>query len=184
MFHLGTPVLVMLGLSLMSGLIVAVRSPPPQTDVHFWLYSEEHARAYRDILPAFTRRTGKTVGLDLIPQQSLNSRLVSLFMTGRTEGQLPDVVELEIADVGKFLRPPIDEVGLLPLNQYLERSGFLEIPDTWPQVMRARTRAARPTERSTPIGKADGSSTRIDRARMPGSIASSAIGLRSGASKE
>jgi hypothetical protein len=122
------PVLAMLCLSVVSGLIVAVRSNPT-TDLRFWLYSEEHARAYREILPSFSKQTGKTVGLDLIPQQSLNTRMVSLFMSGRTEGELPDLVELEIADVGKYFRPSVDEVGLLPLNQYLANSGFREIPE-------------------------------------------------------
>jgi len=117
----------MLCLSVASGVVVAVRRGPAKADVRLWLYSEEHARAYREVLPAFSAQTGKSVGLDLIPQQSLNTRLVSLFMSGRTEGELPDLVELEIADVGKYFRPTVNEVGLLPLNEYLGNSGFREI---------------------------------------------------------
>jgi arabinosaccharide transport system substrate-binding protein len=124
------PLLVMISLSVASGLIIEFRGAPLKSDLSLWLYSEAHARGYREILPGFTAQTGRTVGLGLIPQQSLNTRMVSLFMTGRTEGELPDLVELEIADIGKYFRPPVNDVGLLPLNSYLSNSGFLEIPGT------------------------------------------------------
>ncbi|HEY7120190.1 MAG TPA: hypothetical protein VH475_26620, partial [Tepidisphaeraceae bacterium] len=39
---------------------------------------------------------------------------------------VPDAVELEIGSVAKYFRPPVRDVGLLPLNDLLARSGWID----------------------------------------------------------
>ena len=38
----------------------------------------------------------------------------------------PDLVEVEINRIGKFFRPPVEEVGFLPLNDLLKRDGLYD----------------------------------------------------------
>ncbi len=47
-----------------------------------------------------------------------NIRLASAFMS-QPGPQSPDLCEIEIHSIGQFLRPPIDDIGLLPLNDFL-----------------------------------------------------------------
>jgi multiple sugar transport system substrate-binding protein/arabinosaccharide transport system substrate-binding protein len=52
-----------------------------------------------------------------------NIRLASAFMS-EAGAETPDLCEVEIHSIGQFLRPPSGDVGLLPLNGFLERSGW------------------------------------------------------------
>jgi arabinosaccharide transport system substrate-binding protein len=45
-------------------------------------------------------------------------------MSGQSSRVLPDVVEVEITNVARFLRPPLDEIGFLPLNDYLKQDNW------------------------------------------------------------
>ena len=38
--------------------------------------------------------------------------------------EIPDLVEMEISLVGRFFRPPLKEVGFLPLDAQLDRTGW------------------------------------------------------------
>ncbi len=40
---------------------------------------------------------------------------------------MPDATEIEIGGIGRYFRPPVDQVGFLPLNKLLSDSGFREI---------------------------------------------------------
>ena len=53
-----------------------------------------------------------------------NMRLASAFMADGQTLASPDLCEIEIHSIGQFLRPPIDEIGLLPLNDFLKTSGW------------------------------------------------------------
>jgi arabinosaccharide transport system substrate-binding protein len=50
--------------------------------------------------------------------------LVSKFMSDSND--VPDAVEVEINSIGKYFRPPANEVGFLPLNEFLEKSGWMD----------------------------------------------------------
>lgn len=127
-FHLGNALLVMLLAAGASGVAILLRPPKPRTDLRLWVGADSHASAYRPLVPTFQARAGHTLGISLIPAASLNTRMVTLFMSGQSDG-LPDAVELELNAIGQYFRPPLDEVGLLPLNRYLETSGLREIAD-------------------------------------------------------
>jgi len=134
-FALGKPILALLGLSLVSSLAIALRKPPATTDLTLWCFADSHARVFRNpgggvdpsvpsLLDQFKTHTGKTAHVELISYQALDIRLLSVFMAGTQSGRGPDLAEVEINSVGKYFRPPADQIGFIPLNGYLERSGW------------------------------------------------------------
>ena len=68
--------------------------------------------------------TGKTLQIDLIASHAIDARLPILFMSPDSSEKLPDAVEVEIGSMGRYLRPPVDDVGFLPLNAFLQKSGW------------------------------------------------------------
>lgn len=110
------------------------RPPPVEHDLTVWVFDGAHARTLRDMGPdgapslveQYERRTGKSVGVQLIPASALDTRLMSVFNAARAGRSVPDLVALEIGSVGKFFRPPVREVGFVPLNDFLRDSGWLE----------------------------------------------------------
>jgi arabinosaccharide transport system substrate-binding protein len=124
-FHLGKPILVMLAIALVSGLILLVgHKPTARAELTLWTFTYIHADTYRSIRDDFERATGNTLDVQLISSRAENVRLESMFMSGRKGNGLPDVVEVEINQVGKFFRPPLDQIGFLPLNDYLKRGDW------------------------------------------------------------
>jgi arabinosaccharide transport system substrate-binding protein len=123
-FPLGKPILLMLVVALFSGAAITLREPPAAKDLVVWLFADVHADTYRSIVADFERRTGKTVDIQLLNGRAMPVRLETMFMSGTSGRPLPDVVELEINWVGRFFRAPVDEVGLLPLNDLLRQSGW------------------------------------------------------------
>ena len=67
---------------------------------------------------------GRSVDLKLISSRALDTRLSSLFRSNARGPDLPDVVDVEIGSVGRYFRPPVSEVGLLPLNDLLAKHGW------------------------------------------------------------
>jgi arabinosaccharide transport system substrate-binding protein len=129
MFPLGKPLLVMTILGSLCGIVICFRAPSEHKDLTLWIFAESHRREFTPVLPAFTAETGMTVDLKLQSSRAMYVRLVSLFMTGARGYPVPDAVHVEIQQVGKFFRPPLEGVGLRPLNSYLEERGAREIAD-------------------------------------------------------
>jgi arabinosaccharide transport system substrate-binding protein len=132
-FHLGKPILVMLVLSVVCAVGLALRPTARRdgADLLVWVFAEVHQKTYAgDGRPAtrptlveqFRQRTGKRVAIEMVATRSEDVRLVSMFMSDARD--VPDVVELEISSVAKYLRPPTNDIGLLPLNDFLTRSGW------------------------------------------------------------
>jgi arabinosaccharide transport system substrate-binding protein len=121
---LGKPILLMILAAFVSGGVIATRQPTRKKDLVLWTFTDLHAETYRSIIPEFERMTGKTVDIQLINGRALPARLEAMFMGDVRGGPLPDLVEIEIGWVGRFFRPPVDDVGLLPLNELLARSGW------------------------------------------------------------
>src|SRR5580698_6780646 len=93
-------------------------------------FAISHANTYRQptadapsLVDQFYRQTGLHVQVDLIAAGAEDVRLLSMFNSRATGGEVPDACELESGSIGKFFRPPVDQMGLLPLNDYLKRSG-------------------------------------------------------------
>ena len=104
----------------------------PRADIEHWVFDESSARVLRDpppgggesLLARFQSQSGQTAEVKLVQFRAMNTRLGSL-LVGRTGWpELPDVVDLEIGSVGRYFRPPAEEIGLLPLNDLIARHGW------------------------------------------------------------
>jgi ABC-type glycerol-3-phosphate transport system substrate-binding protein len=123
-FHLGKPILVMLVIALISGAFVVSKPAAPQAELVMWTFAEAHADTYKSIIAQFEAEHHVKVDIQNISLRAETVRLESMFMSGQSGRILPDVVEMEIQNVGRFFRPPVDEIGFLPLNDYLKRDNW------------------------------------------------------------
>jgi arabinosaccharide transport system substrate-binding protein len=123
-FHLGKPILVMMIVALIAGAVVAVRPEQRKADLTVWVFADSHYKSYKPLIPEFERKHNVTVNLNLLNMRALAIRLTSLFMADKHSEEIPDLVEIEIGSIGRFLRPPVKEVGFLPLNDYVAKSGY------------------------------------------------------------
>lgn len=129
----GKPLLVMLVLAVTSAAWVAARPDAPRGDLVLWVFAASHARAYRQpiapgrpsLVEQYQRETGRSVDVRLIANAALNLRLNGILDRGGG-GDTPDLVEIEISSIGRYFRPRLDLIGLLPLNELLRRDGWLE----------------------------------------------------------
>lgn len=134
-FPLGKPVLAMIVVALVSGGAILLRGSPPKPELEVWTFAQTHAELYGR-LKADAAAGGKaddsagdrdallrSAAVRLVPNNALNVRLVSLFMADRAGRDLPDVVEIRQDALGRYLGPPADQVGFLPLNDLLATTG-------------------------------------------------------------
>jgi len=135
-FTLGKPIFTLLLAAAASGVAVWRQPAAPRADLVIWSFSEPHIVTLRDspripgggrspsLLDRFHLRTGLTADVSLMGQTGENIRLASAFMSGSSGPSVPDLCEIEINSIGQFLRPPVDDIGLLPLNDFLQKSGW------------------------------------------------------------
>ncbi|MEO6434584.1 MAG: extracellular solute-binding protein [Tepidisphaeraceae bacterium] len=123
-FHLGKPILVMIVLSLLSGLMVLARPSAKKGQLTVWVFAHSHHRTYMPLCETFAREHNVTVNLELLNGRAMIVRLGQLFMADPTSEEIPDVLEMEISLVGRFFRPPREEVGFLPLDDRLDQTGW------------------------------------------------------------
>lgn len=105
---------------------VALLFTPTQrsdADLIFWTYSPDHHNAYSRSIQQFIDTHGVTAEVQLVHQSAINQRLSSAFWAN---ANVPDLVEVEITDVGQFFRGPVDQIGFRDLTPWLEASGMLE----------------------------------------------------------
>ncbi len=137
-FHLGRPILVMMILAALCAAGLALRSSGKRRpDLLVWVFDEQHRKIFESgssagpgLLEQFQQTSGKSAGIELVGTRAEDVRLVSMFMSDSRD--VPDLVELEIGSVAKYFRPPVRDIGLLPLNDFLKRSGWME------QILKAR----------------------------------------------
>ncbi len=163
-FTPGRPLLVLLVLALVSGAAVVLRPTPPRATLNYWIFAEAHRHELTPILDGFTRERGLTYDLDLVTGSALGTRLESLFMSQARGPQVPELVNLEIHQVGRFFRPPADGMGMLDLTPYFETRGERRIAT--PADHGRKGWAARHAEGGIYVH--DGSAWRLDPARTRG----------------
>ncbi len=117
----------MLLVAAISGTMILLRpAKPKRADLVLWIFADTHQQTYcagePSLVQTFRQRTGKDLDVQLIAYRALSVRLMSIFMSGLGGDEVPDLVEIEISQVGKFFRPPHNEIGLVPLNDLLEKS--------------------------------------------------------------
>ncbi len=128
-FTPGRPLLVLLVLALVSGVLVALRPAPPRATLTYWIFAEAHRHELTPILDGFARERHISYDLDLVAGNALGTRLESLFLSQAKGPQVPDIVNLEIHQVGRFFRPPVEGMGMLDLTPYFETRGERQISD-------------------------------------------------------
>jgi arabinosaccharide transport system substrate-binding protein len=126
-FHLGKPILVMIVIALLSAIVIARRTTGPRkADLDVWCFADAHYKAFRPLVDQYEKDHNVKINLDIVVTRAMNVRLASLFMTNPTSPDLPDLCELEIGSIGRYFRAPLDDVGFIPLNKYLEDSGWMD----------------------------------------------------------
>jgi arabinosaccharide transport system substrate-binding protein len=126
-FHLGRPLGAMIAIAVLSGAAAMVRPRAVHSDLTLWTFADTHRDAYLPLTGRFQNQSGRSVDIHLISPFALHTRLMSLFMSGASGEVLPDAVEIDLGSIGRYFRPPVGQVGFLPLNNYLENTGFREI---------------------------------------------------------
>lgn len=132
MRHLGPVLPMMILLAVVALGAIVARRPPERTDLSVWVFADGHADIFRDpaadggpsLVRLHRQRTGKSVGVELLFWRALEVRLLSMLLSPDSTSAPPDLVAVEIGAIGKFFRARVDDVGFVPLNDYLERSGW------------------------------------------------------------
>jgi arabinooligosaccharide transport system substrate-binding protein len=125
-FPLGKPILVMALVAAVTGAAAVLRPPTTKHGLSFWTFADAHRAAYAAELPALERAAGMPVDLQLVQVFAMNRRLQADFADGLTGQGVPDVVEIELSHIGKYFRPPLNEVGFEPLEDRLVASGWYD----------------------------------------------------------
>src|SRR5437868_4431170 len=100
-FHFGKPILVMIAVSLITGIGVAMRPSQRRAELTVWVFADSHYRIYQPLIPKFEKEHHLKVNLNLVAARAENLRLASLFMSGENNSELPDIAEVEIGSVGQ-----------------------------------------------------------------------------------
>lgn len=109
----------MIAVALMTGAWIAARPEAHRPSAEVWTFAESHADLYRSLTTDVNHSVPQDLTVRLIPNNALNVRLISLLMAGRSGSELPDVVEIRQDAIGRYLGPPAEQIGLLPLNDLL-----------------------------------------------------------------
>jgi arabinosaccharide transport system substrate-binding protein len=125
-FHLGKPILVMLIVAVFTGVATLLRHDLPAKQLTFWVSADSHFTSYQSEIAGFEKKTGISVDLEIVQAHALSHRLQADFADQLIGAGVPDVVEVEISQVGKFFRPPLSEVGFLPIRPMLEGAGWYD----------------------------------------------------------
>jgi ABC-type glycerol-3-phosphate transport system substrate-binding protein len=131
-FHLGKPILVMIAVGQATGAAILLRAGKEgRADLVVWTFADQHYNAYTQPGPdglslaqRFARDKRKSVDVKLISNRALNVRLISMFNADLSGPDVPDLVEVEISHIGKYFRPPLDEVGFTRLDGMLQQTGW------------------------------------------------------------
>ncbi len=125
-------------LALISSAAVALWPSPERPDLEFWTFTRHHAAMYRQNLDAGGARQLPPVDLMVIDGASLVRRTLSGFWA---ETPVADLIEIERAQIGKFVAGPLDSVGFADLTDLLESEGIrrrLNEPSFSPWTSRGR----------------------------------------------
>ncbi|HMO25324.1 MAG TPA: extracellular solute-binding protein [Tepidisphaeraceae bacterium] len=132
-FNLGKPILAMLLIALVTGSAIWLRGTDGRrADVEAWVFADSHYYIYvgrgkppgTAPIDVFSAETGRRAEIKLIQHRALNVRLATLILSDIVGPEVPDAVEIEIGSIGRFFRPPVDQVGLLPLNDFIRKYGW------------------------------------------------------------
>ena len=125
-FHLGKPILVMMVLAGVTGAATWVRREPAPKGLTLWVFADAHYSSYKPEIARYGQESGILVDMQIVQVHAMGRRLQAIFADELIGSGVPDVVEVEVGQVGKFFRPPNREIGFEPLQPMLERSGWYD----------------------------------------------------------
>jgi len=82
-----------------------------------------HAIAYKAALPAFEKKHGVDVEVQLVNYRSLETRMQNAILSGV---EIPDLTELPFGTLGFFTRGPRQDIGLMDLTERVEQDQLAE----------------------------------------------------------
>ncbi|HVY27319.1 MAG TPA: extracellular solute-binding protein [Polyangiaceae bacterium] len=108
-----------------SVLLVATRrqAAVDRPDLTIATFAVQHYSAYRRILPDFERQHHVKVGIELVDQRALQTRLQNAMLA---HAAVPDLVEIMDGTIGFFTRGPLNDVGFVDLTERVQREGYRE----------------------------------------------------------
>ena len=121
-FPPGRAIFALLLIGIITGISITLRPSERPADLVIWTFDARGLN--NDAIEGFKHQTGKSVSVKLISTRAMDTRLLSQFMSPTSIGDSADLVEIEIGSVGKFFRPPVDQIGFRPLTDDLLRSGL------------------------------------------------------------
>jgi arabinosaccharide transport system substrate-binding protein len=122
-FPLGKGPMVMLILFLISAVFIFARTSERKEELVFWVFANTHYEEYQARIPIFeAQHPGVKVQLNNFGG-TMHDKLLTAMLSNFGA---PDLVEVEITSIGRFLKGEIDEVGFMNLRPRLESEGWME----------------------------------------------------------
>lgn len=104
----------------------ALRALDRPIDLCVWVFDPSHVLTYTQpsgdqpsLVESYRQQSGQSVEVKLIPARALDARLLSLTLSAAQGETVPDLVEIEIGSVGKYLASSSAVRGLWPLDEFL-----------------------------------------------------------------
>ena len=122
-FPLGKGPLVMLILFTISSAFIFAPTEEIDENIEFWIFANTHYEEYKARIPIFETQH-PDVKVKLINYGgSMHDKLLTALLS---DFGAPDVVEVEITSIGRFLKGAINEIGFVDLRPRLEQEGWMD----------------------------------------------------------
>ena len=122
-FPLGKGPLVMLILFFIASAFIFAPTEETENNIEFWIFANTHYEEYQARIPIF-ETLHPEVNVKLINYGgAMHDKLLTALLS---DFGAPDVVEVEITSIGRFLKGAIDEIGFIDLRPRLESEGWMD----------------------------------------------------------
>lgn len=122
-FPIGKGPVVMLLLFLISSAFIVVPSEDKGEQLDFWIFANTHYEEYQARLPNFNK-LHPDINVQLTNfGGTMHDKLLTALLSNFGA---PDVVEVEITSIGRFLKGAKDEIGFIDLKPRLVSEGWME----------------------------------------------------------
>jgi arabinosaccharide transport system substrate-binding protein len=114
----------LLVMALSSTLLVALtrkEQAERRPDLIMAIFAAPHLESYKRLVPAFEKKHGVKVSLQLVNIQALKTRLQNAMLAG---AEVPDIVEIVEGTMGYFTRGPLQDIGFVDLTERIEKEGL------------------------------------------------------------
>lgn len=122
-FPIGKAPIAILILFVVSSIFLVASLKKKDESLEFWIFAPTHYDEYQARLPLFNQLY-PDVNVELINfGDTMHEKLLTALLSNFGA---PDIVEVEITSIGRFLKGAIDEIGFLDLRPLLENEGWMD----------------------------------------------------------